>query len=210
MLIYIIFYSSSLFIDLSCKSTELGQNDELILQSPTNPLEEQDEDIHLAPVAEILKFLYIGNERDAANKDIIDSLAITHVLNVTSHLPEHFKSSGIIYKRLPANDSSQQDLMKYFDQAFEFIETARKDNGKVLVHCQAGVSRSVTVTISYILRKSYLNAYEGYKFVKSKRPVASPNLNFMGQLMSFEQALNKGEIERQLEAELKFEVLDKN
>lgn len=66
-------------------------------------------------------FYKLGNERDAANKDIIDSLAITHVLNVTAHLPEHFKSSGIIYKRLPANDSSQQDLMKYFDQAFEFI-----------------------------------------------------------------------------------------
>lgn len=86
----------------------------------------------------------------------------------------------------------------YLNQFFFFTERARKTGGKVLVHCQAGVSRSATITISYILRKTKLNAYDAYKFVKSKRDVVSPNLNFMGQLMTFEEALNKGEIDRQL------------
>lgn len=165
--------------------------------SPTTPPEEQNVDIELAPVAEILPYLFIGNERDASSKCTLESLGITHVLNCTSHLPEHFSSCGIIYQRLPANDSSQQDLKQYFEEAFEFIEKARMAGGKVLVHCQAGVSRSATITISYILRKTTLNAYDAYKFVKSKRDVVSPNLNFMGQLMTFEEALNKGEIERQ-------------
>ncbi|CAD5122624.1 DgyrCDS11035 [Dimorphilus gyrociliatus] len=89
--------------------------------SPTTPPEEQNVDIELAPVAEVLPFLYIGNERDASDRCTIDSFGITHILNCTSHLPEHFSSCGIIYQRLPANDSSQQDLKQYFEEAFEFI-----------------------------------------------------------------------------------------
>ena len=62
-----------------------------------------------------------GNERDAANKDRLKELGITHILNVTAHLPLHFESDGIIYKRLPASDSGSQNLKQYFDEAIEFI-----------------------------------------------------------------------------------------
>lgn len=47
-------------VGINNQTNEVVQNGEIILQSPTNPLEEQDEDIHLAPVAEVLEFLYIG------------------------------------------------------------------------------------------------------------------------------------------------------
>ena len=66
-------------------------------------------------------FLLLGNERDAANLQRLNDLGITYVLNVTSHLPQHFENHGIKYKRLAASDSGQQNLRQYFEEASAFI-----------------------------------------------------------------------------------------
>uniref|UniRef100_A0A8C6XAL3 Uncharacterized protein n=1 Tax=Naja naja TaxID=35670 RepID=A0A8C6XAL3_NAJNA len=42
----------------------------------------------------ILPFLYLGNERDAQNVEILLHLNVGHVLNVTTHLPLYHAESG--------------------------------------------------------------------------------------------------------------------
>lgn len=53
----------------------------------------------------------------------------------------------------------------------------------------AGISRSVTVTIAYLMSRFSMPMQSAYQFVKDKRPAISPNLNFMGQLVEFEREL---------------------
>lgn len=73
------------------------------------------------------------------------------------------------------------------------IDEAREQGSGVLVHCHAGVSRSATVTVAYIMKRQGLCLGDAYKFVKDLRPVISPNLNFMGQLLKYEKNKRNGE-----------------
>ena len=57
------------------------------------------------------------------------------------------------------------------------------------MHCLAGVSRSVTVTIAYLMSTCGMTLNEAYDFVKDRKSNVSPNFNFMGQLLDFERQL---------------------
>ncbi|KAJ7988024.1 hypothetical protein DPEC_G00319340 [Dallia pectoralis] len=150
-------------------------------------------DIENAELTPILPFLYLGNERDAQDAHLLQRYNIGYVLNVTTHLPLYHYDTGLFaYKRLPATDSNKQNLRQYFEEAFEFIEEAQRANMGVLIHCQAGVSRSATIVIAYLMKHTWMTMTDAYKFVKTRRPVISPNLNFMGQLLEFEEDLNNG------------------
>lgn len=61
--------------------------------------------------------------------------------------------------------------------------------GRVFVHCHAGISRSATVCIAYIMKHMLMDLTKAYDFVKQKRPCISPNLHFMGQLLEFQKRL---------------------
>ena len=59
----------------------------------------------------------------------------------------------------------------------------------MLVHCHAGISRSATVCIAYIMWYRHWSMEKAYSFLKSKRSLIAPNLNFMRQLHEFEAQL---------------------
>ncbi|KAG7282722.1 hypothetical protein CRUP_017648 [Coryphaenoides rupestris] len=144
-------------------------------------------DAENAVISAILPFLFLGNERDAQDLDLLLRLNVGFVVNVTTHLPLYHGSTGLVrYKRLPATDNSKQNLRQYFE------EEARQTAKGVLVHCQAGVSRSATVVIAYLMKHTLMTMTDAYKYVRGRRPVVSPNLNFMGQLLEFERDLNSG------------------
>lgn len=46
---------------------------------------------------------------------------------------------------IPVNDTEEDDLLSWFEQAIEFIKKGQENEGTVLVHCIQGVSRSPTV-----------------------------------------------------------------
>jgi protein-tyrosine phosphatase len=55
--------------------------------------------------------------------------------------------------------------------ATQFIRHVEEINGRVLVHCIAGVSRSVTVVIMYLIMQHRLPLLHAFNYVKSCRYV---------------------------------------
>lgn len=72
---------------------------------------------------------------------------------------------------------------------YNLTETTRKKDGKVLVHCRAGISRSATICIAYLMVHNSLTLDQAFDFIREKRKIISPNMNFMQQLFEFERML---------------------
>jgi dual specificity MAP kinase phosphatase len=165
-------------------------------QSPTSCLQELSTpilanlDLQNYPMTEILDGLFIGSESNARNLEELSSEHIRYIVNVTSHVPL-YHSDQFHYYHIPADDTQKQNLLDYFDQAYTFILNAIEKKEKVLVHCVAGISRSPAIVISFLMRYAHMNMNDAYEFVKNKRSIVSPNLNFMGQLLQYENKLNE-------------------
>lgn len=90
------------------------------------------------------------------------------------------------YLCIMAADTPDQNLSQYFSVCNDFIHAARIRDGVVLIHCLAGMSRSVTVAVAYIMSVTNLSWKEALKVVRAGRAVANPNLGFQTQLQEFE------------------------
>lgn len=139
----------------------------------------------LQPV-EILPHLFLGDIKIARSRDSLTRARVTRVLNV-SRLENSFESE-LLYKQIPVDDAPNVNLSEHFPEAFRFIDSARVNEERVLVHCQAGMSRSVTVIIAYLMHHMCLSLEQAYDFVKARKSNIEPNFSFMGQLLDFERS----------------------
>jgi len=170
--------------------SEAHQSNAPGLPQPPSPSDiPATKDIENHPATKVADFLFLGNINDAANAETLTALGIDHVLNVTAVTPSYKMSNKITYKQLLAADNGSQNIKQYFDEAFLFIDAAKKSGGSVLIHCQAGVSRSPTIAIAYLIKYFSMKMLDAYQYIKIRRSIISPNLNFMGQLLEFEQSI---------------------
>ncbi|XP_061523479.1 dual specificity protein phosphatase 16 [Phycodurus eques] len=139
----------------------------------------------------ILPHLYLGCQRDVLNEEAMQRNAIAYVLNASSTCPKPDFIPDSHFLRVPVNDSFCEKILPWLDASLDFIEEAKASDACVLVHCLAGISRSATIAIAYIMKRMDMSLDEAYRFVKEKRPSISPNFNFLGQLLDFEKIISR-------------------
>ena len=140
-------------------------------------------------IDQITETIYLGNIDAAFNKKKLKQLGIKKVLTVMSAFGNHYSPHEFIHKSIDVDDDFRTNIICHFKECISFIEG--KD--KIFVHCAAGMSRSPTIVIAYIMWKKKLRLNEAIKFVKEKRSIISPNDNFMNQLKIFEELLIKND-----------------
>jgi len=133
--------------------------------------------------------LYLGNFNAANDVPNLKKMKIKAVLTVANASYLSYNKSDIPnHKIIPAEDYESFNLLVYFDDGIEFIEK-NLENTNVLCHCLAGVSRSATLVIAYLMKTKRLTYLKALALTLSKRSIIYPNGGFTRQLMEFEKDL---------------------
>lgn len=90
--------------------------------------------------------------------------------------------------KIQAHDKKDYEIYEHLEESLEFIHKCRQVTN-VFVHCYAGVSRSSTIIIAYLMKHWKWNLKTALAFVQNKRVVANPNEGFMLQLKRYEDFL---------------------
>ena len=130
--------------------------------------------------------LYLGDIYAVENPELIRSKNITKVVSLLESFPSYNTFEGIDYHQIAIQDSACSNLLKFLPEALRFISNAQKNGHNVLVHCAAGISRSSSLVIAYIMVKYDKTYIEARELVSLKRRVICPNLGFARQLQSIE------------------------
>ena len=150
-------------------------------------------------IVEIIPKLFISNWFTSNNPDVLDKYKIKAVITLeTMRKPkevlDYYVHNNIKFKYIYIQDYLNADINQYFDSTYEFIKNKISIGENVLVHCFAGISRSSTIILNYLIRNFYehtvnikMNPEEVVHYildkVKEKRPIVEPNVGFLNQLL---------------------------
>ncbi|CAF1267786.1 unnamed protein product [Rotaria sordida] len=136
------------------------------------------------------KFLYLGGLKSLRDKNRLVHLNITHILSVLWIRPHKGSiPSNVKHLFIKAEDTFSFNMSPYFEQACQFIEDARQSNGRILVHCACGVSRSTTLCCAYLIKNHLMSIEQALTEIRSHRPIVQPNPSFLRQLIRFNEQI---------------------
>uniref|UniRef100_A0A3P8T8K9 Dual specificity phosphatase 19b n=1 Tax=Amphiprion percula TaxID=161767 RepID=A0A3P8T8K9_AMPPE len=135
-------------------------------------------------VGVVRPFLLLASQDAAHDVDTLQRFKVSHVLNVAYRV-SNLLPDQLVYKTLQILDLPDTDITSYLDECSSFIDQARDQDGVVLVHCNAGVSRSSSIVIGYLMLREELSFDDAYDQVKQARPSIRPNPGFYQQLQNY-------------------------
>jgi len=137
--------------------------------------------------SQIIDGLYLGDQWVAQNQSLLSETGITHILNCAA-LPCYFPSL-FTYKTISLRESKcSDDLFCHFFEAIDFIENALRC-GRLLVHCERGVSRSVVMIVCYLMYKNNWTYEYSLQYVKQIRPNSDPTASYALGLIEWQKNL---------------------
>ncbi len=128
--------------------------------------------------------IFVGSEVAAADLEALRRNNITGIINCIGGC-EPKKYPGIVVYHVPVEDNGDAPIGEYFRSSFEFVETILSQGGGVLIHCQQGISRAVTITIAVLMQKLGCDFEYALDKIQEVRKQANPNLGFCRILYDF-------------------------
>ena len=134
-------------------------------------------------MSEIIKNkLYLGDGFDANDEAFIQNNKISCIICVAENLKINNTNSNVKVYNYELTDDYNCNISLYFDEICDIIN---KEN-IVLVNCVAGISRSSTIVIAYIMKNYKLDLKNAFIGVRNERNRICPNKKFMKCLLDYE------------------------
>lgn len=161
---------------------------------------------------EIIENLFLGSIESSQDREFIFGKNISVIINCTKDIKDSYSlnllkpiedapqnvqdwlynnSCYIKYYRIPIDDSGKDkdvdDFYTLTKTLLPLIKNEFKNKKKILVHCQAGVQRSASFVVAFLMYYYNLRLEDSIKYVLTKKP----NIYFFGTRNNFYNALVK-------------------
>lgn len=126
-------------------------------------------------INKIVDRLYVGDVFDANMLNFSNPEVITAVLNVCEEKDDFSKLSWMKYLHIPFPDHKQIPK-EAFDKCMEWLEQRYKTQGRILIHCAIGHSRSPVICAAFMTKMRLVESMaHGLYLVKTARPQICPD-----------------------------------
>ena len=134
--------------------------------------------------------IFLGSLGAALDRAELCRHNISHIVcvarGIRSIYPEQYS-----YKQIHILDSASESLLDHLPDCLDWMHKALTSDpkAKILVHCFAGRSRSVSIILAYLMVWHRITLRVALHHIRSIRPAANPNTHFMRHLKAFELEL---------------------
>lgn len=133
----------------------------------------------------IVPGVYCGGVSGTRDENLLKFYSIDCILTIATRIEPLFPSE-FEYKVITLKDDLYSCIGEFLSETYHWIRSRVEKKKNVLVHCKAGVSRSATIVIAYIMRLNHWSTNKALEFARSRRSVINPNANFLKQLRIYE------------------------
>ena len=134
------------------------------------------------PMDEVVPGVWIGTADAARNEELLEDNRISTILNMASECSYQNPSRNIRVVRIGIDDGCMTSV-GVFEKAADILRDAVNAGDNVLVHCAAGVSRSCTAVISYLMLYKGWGLSECLEEIREHRPCANPHPQLVRSLI---------------------------
>jgi protein-tyrosine phosphatase len=140
-------------------------------------------------MSKILTTLWVGGAGEAYDGTVIQYGKITHVLNCAEELSAEPYRYGapVEIRHIPMEDDETPEVEEQILDAVNQLQVWQREGHTVLVHCRAGISRSATVVLAWMILFQNLTLDDAWKKVVAARNIIRPNNYFMKFLKNLEK-----------------------
>jgi len=138
----------------------------------------------ILPMTKVHSNLYIGNQENSNEVDLLNSKGITHILSLIGNQSCVGKVERKIY---PMHDDGRSDIKDVLDEVYEFMESGQKEDNNLLVHCKLGQNRSAVVVIAFLMKKFKKTLHRAHRDLRKVRPIIQVNVDYAKQLLDLER-----------------------
>ncbi len=134
-------------------------------------------------MSQIFPNLWIAPADTVREADFLYENGITHVLNCAAEEPSRYPDPYLVIHKESLTDDNDPNVLSQLLTAGIVLATWLQDpSSRVVVHCKAGISRSVTVVLSWLIVHREFSFDDAYLYVQSRRMFILPNPHYMGLL----------------------------
>ncbi|ETW78140.1 hypothetical protein HETIRDRAFT_55514 [Heterobasidion irregulare TC 32-1] len=130
--------------------------------------------------------LWVGDLHSAKDVETLKANGIFSVLSaMRGRLTIH---ETLTRHQVLIDDTEEADILQHLISSITFIQAELEKGRGVLVHCQAGMSRSATIVAAYLMYSQNIDVSAALELIKKARPTIQPNNGFLMQLEIFHKA----------------------